>query len=463
MKTLRISILATAIIAVASVQAQTSFDAGKLFETDLNGTSRFISMGGAMSALGNDISVISSNPAGIGTYHQSDVNVSFSLAGSKTGIASSPMVATSDIVKSELFGGMPNIGIVLAGGDGYGSGLNFAFSYRRIQNMDRTVSYYDAIYDADGFVAYRDFKDHQRNKIDQYDLNLSYNCNDVAYFGLTFGILSTDTWSEGYIFDRYEKGKHPDHPNGLSMLNADFMNSASGSGWNVSLGTIFRPIPALRLGVAFKSPTLFKQVLYYSDYLYDEAYFDDNGVLVEKHYDPSRFTTSVDYMLSSPWSLNWSAGLTLGHTALGMEYERHYTSRTAMKVNNTKMESQGSVDYRDYSVMGCGLEQNIGKISLRAGFNMTTPMYNDNAYTYLEDTGFNIDRKDYQSDLTERVRNFTCGLGYCSAPDDGAQFYIDFAFVHSNRMSGFALSPHDPLTEYNHATNRGQLTIGFCF
>ena len=53
---------------MTTASAQNAYDAEKLLGNDLNGTARFVGMGGAMGALGGDISVISSNPAGIGYF-----------------------------------------------------------------------------------------------------------------------------------------------------------------------------------------------------------------------------------------------------------------------------------------------------------------------------------------------------------------------------------------------------------
>ena len=58
-------LLAAGLISSAAV-AQNQYDALKLMNNDLNGTARFVGMGGAMSALGADISTIGTNPAGIG-------------------------------------------------------------------------------------------------------------------------------------------------------------------------------------------------------------------------------------------------------------------------------------------------------------------------------------------------------------------------------------------------------------
>ena len=61
-----------------AAQAQDSYDAQTLTSSDLNGTSRFVAMGGALGALGGDISVMSTNPAGTAMYRKSDAAISLS-------------------------------------------------------------------------------------------------------------------------------------------------------------------------------------------------------------------------------------------------------------------------------------------------------------------------------------------------------------------------------------------------
>jgi hypothetical protein len=68
-----------AFVMMASVQmfAQTQYDAERLMGTELNGTARFVGMGGAMGALGGDLSVMATNPAGIGIYRSNDIALTF--------------------------------------------------------------------------------------------------------------------------------------------------------------------------------------------------------------------------------------------------------------------------------------------------------------------------------------------------------------------------------------------------
>ena len=56
---------AVAMMAFMPMAAQETYENAKLAENDLNGTARYVGMGGAMEALGADISTISTNPAGI--------------------------------------------------------------------------------------------------------------------------------------------------------------------------------------------------------------------------------------------------------------------------------------------------------------------------------------------------------------------------------------------------------------
>ena len=62
----KIQLIMTAILlAVVPAAAQETYENAKIAAEDLNGTARYVGMGGAMDALGADISTISTNPAGI--------------------------------------------------------------------------------------------------------------------------------------------------------------------------------------------------------------------------------------------------------------------------------------------------------------------------------------------------------------------------------------------------------------
>ena len=70
---------AFAIIPALAAQAQSPVDAMALSQTELRGSARFMSMGGAFTALGADLSVLGQNPAGIGMYRGSDIGLTLGI------------------------------------------------------------------------------------------------------------------------------------------------------------------------------------------------------------------------------------------------------------------------------------------------------------------------------------------------------------------------------------------------
>ena len=71
------------ILAVGTASAQNLYDAERLSSNELNGTARFVGMGGAMGALGGDISTIGTNPAGIGIIWIQYIQCKFKIYGNK--------------------------------------------------------------------------------------------------------------------------------------------------------------------------------------------------------------------------------------------------------------------------------------------------------------------------------------------------------------------------------------------
>ena len=71
-----ITAAACALLSSGAMFAQgTIYDAVRVTGSDLNGTARYVGMGGAMGALGADITTMGTNPAGIGLYRSSEAMV----------------------------------------------------------------------------------------------------------------------------------------------------------------------------------------------------------------------------------------------------------------------------------------------------------------------------------------------------------------------------------------------------
>ena len=135
MKT-RVIILACALLAGASAAAQTVYDATAIAQKDLNGTARFVGMGGAMSALGGDISVMGTNPAGIGIYRSNDVMTTFGYSLSSTEIDNRGTTLSADKARWNF----DNIGAVISTKIGNVTPLryvNFGFNYHKAKSFYR--------------------------------------------------------------------------------------------------------------------------------------------------------------------------------------------------------------------------------------------------------------------------------------------------------------------------------------
>jgi len=110
-------------------------DAYTLSTSELNGTSRSMAMAGAFGALGGDVSVISSNPAGLGIYRSSEISGTLDLSVAQTSTdwinrvtnqsktRFSPNNFAFELFFPTMSGGIEN--------------WNIGFSYNRVKNFNR--------------------------------------------------------------------------------------------------------------------------------------------------------------------------------------------------------------------------------------------------------------------------------------------------------------------------------------
>lgn len=138
MKKRLFSIGMLAMAAVAAV-AQTQYDAARFSGSELNGTARFVGMGGAMSALGADISVIGTNPAGIGLFRSHDLSLSF---GFNKNVTNSNLGGT-EVKDERTRASFEQLGFVYSTKIGNKTDLryfNIGFNYHKMANFNRQFS-----------------------------------------------------------------------------------------------------------------------------------------------------------------------------------------------------------------------------------------------------------------------------------------------------------------------------------
>lgn len=141
MKRLTMTLFAAALCSIATVSAQNIYEMNKFSLTDNNGTARYIGMGGAMSALGGDVTTMSTNPAGTGIFRSSDANISF-------GFSNNSITAGTNET-NKFRGSFDNFGVIITNkysNIGALRFLNFGVNYRKIKNFDSeftTAGIYD--------------------------------------------------------------------------------------------------------------------------------------------------------------------------------------------------------------------------------------------------------------------------------------------------------------------------------
>ncbi len=133
-----VCLLASVLMAGGStVWAQGEMDAFKYSQPRFNGTARYLSMGGAFGALGGDVSVMNTNPGGLGIYRSSEVvgTISLSSIKSKTDWNRS----MTDVSKTKFdFDNISYVGYFPTGNDEGLVSWNVGFAYNRVVNFERS-------------------------------------------------------------------------------------------------------------------------------------------------------------------------------------------------------------------------------------------------------------------------------------------------------------------------------------
>ena len=457
---------------MAHAHAQETYENTKLIDNDLNGTARYVGMGGAMEALGADISVINSNPAGIGLFRRSSGSVSFGLV-------------SQDGASSFKYGNKTNAsfdqaGFVYSLRDGRRTFINFGFNYHKSKNfdyilnaasglngasqhklsymkalanennLDKTSSgwrgkfaytsqldnlYYNTLMmtSSDGFF-YNDASGYEFGRaetgyIGEYDFNTSVNVNDRVYLGITIGIH--DVHYTGHSLYNEALVNLNNQPAGDITVNDE--RRITGTGYNASFGIILRPVDAspFRIGLSVSTPTWYDLKTSNYTYLINNTKADGGGKLQG---DYPNYTTgeSYEFKLFTPWKFGVSLGHTVGnYLALGASYEYADYSRLDTRVNDgydvdywgdvyehsssdEPMNRHTRETLKAVSTLKIGAEAKVmPNLAVRAGYNYVSPMFKKEGY---KDGNIDSYGSNYSSatDYTnwEATNRYTVGVGY---------------------------------------------------
>jgi opacity protein-like surface antigen len=468
------------LLAATGAGAQTIYDGTDLTRSDLTGTARFVGMGGAMSALGGDLSTMGTNPAGIGIYRSNDAAITFGYSMNNT---DSKYDGNSFSAGKNHFG-FDQAGFVFSTKVGNLTSLrylNFGFNYHKrnslyknmtMQGMMGTfdgvnisqvhymaqqasdfsswvthpITSSDIFEDAEagwlgalgvqsGYVHNRNFGSYvpsevdgffisrERGGVDQYDFNMSMNFNDRVYLGLTLNAYDVNYDKYALWDERYATGE------GYAM---NTYSKIKGSGFGLQIGAIVRPFETspLRIGLAIHTPAWYR-LTYTTGALmggidllnnnYELVYYPDIDT-----YDILGGDANRDYELQTPWLFNLSLGYTIGSKlAVDAEYEyEDYSSMGFKYPEGDEMEyetGEAKANLKGVHTLRAGLEYKpTTAFALRLGYNYSTTAYQNDAMKWLPQNSLNTDT-DFTN--TKAMQTFTAGLGY-----RGKRFYADLAY-----------------------------------
>lgn len=131
MKKIFICASALAAFGYGTASAQDIYKVEQFSSSDLDGDARFVSMGGAMGALGANISAMGTNPASTGLYRRSDMAIT-------AGLINSPYDGTVQIGPDKTRASFDQVGFVYSCDLNNDNGVKFfnmGFNYRKSRNL----------------------------------------------------------------------------------------------------------------------------------------------------------------------------------------------------------------------------------------------------------------------------------------------------------------------------------------
>ncbi|MEN8155311.1 MAG: hypothetical protein ABFS10_00035 [Bacteroidota bacterium] len=439
----RISIIALlGVCTVLTLKAQNETQALRYSRYNPFGTARYAAQGGAIGALGGDLSAIQVNPAGLGFYRASEFSFTPSFYWVNT--SSNWLGSVND--DSRLRFNVGSLGYVSAMNTGRKSGFvgaSFALGYNTLVNYnnrttmhgtnqqstlldeftwransdDFSIFYEDVAIDANllpydetaaeywndiqdggyGQRVYRE-KDHS-GYIGEYAISGAFNFSNLLYFGATMGIHSVRFHEEIYHSERDQDNTIP---NISDFLFREF-NSTRGWGYNFRFGMIFRPLQLLRVGASFQIPT------YY--WLTEEKYTDasstwDTGSGIEDTNATSP-RGAYDYRLKSPMRANAHASVILFKIAtLSAAYEYVDYSAARLDARDDKFFEENDRIRNNYQAshnLRTGAELRISAVYFRGGIQYLMSPYADprnNADEWIYSTGLGVRSKGAFFDIS---------------------------------------------------------------
>ncbi|MFS8615931.1 MAG: hypothetical protein FWJ85_03840 [Solitalea sp.] len=469
-------------------------DALTYSQSELLGTARIQSIGGAQVALGGDLGTFGINPAGVAFYRSSDLGISFNFknVANKANYLDNK---TSDPFSKFT---VPQFGLVIANArnenDGSFNGRwnNFAFgiSYLRTNDFNNRYSYQgynpsssitsyfadlayntyggdglpdpnnpyyieDVAYAAgiisedeiDGqptFIGLSEFGEVQQFRevetkggVSETSITLGGNYGNQLFLGAAFTYVNIRKEYNSY-YSEYDIDD-PTYP--FDITNFDYLGNYEqrGAGFNAKFGAIYLPVRDIRIGASIQTPTFIK---------FEEDNYDE---IVTLESDGQSYNSSVqgafDYDVRTPLKIN--AGIAKffgseGFLSADVEFVNYGNIDFDSDDRPTNNYVNGQISDRFTNAVNfrIGGEYKLDVLSLRLGY-----AYFGNPY------------RDTEEDFSRNY--FTAGLGYRYN-----NVYLDLAGIYNQTsmiQTPYSAGNVTPVADIDHNKLGIMLTVGTRF
>ncbi|MFC2129081.1 OmpP1/FadL family transporter [Bacteroidota bacterium] len=466
-----------------TVNAQNEVDALRYSQTFQNATARSLSVGGAFGALGADLSVMGTNPAGIGIYKRAELSFTpgFYYNATESDFLNTKNTDSNNKMHFQSYGIV--FPVFTQNNNSNLKNLNFGFSYNRIRDFNsnvymeginnnssmvnefvytaNTYSEFDIFsdglawetylmdYDSIGGFYYGDFEEGSpfgqmqkksistRGSIGEYTFSIGGKFNDYVYFGASFSLQSL-RYFEDSKFSEDDINNQIDY---FNWFDYKYSQETTGNGYNFKLGAIVRPVDWLRVGAAIHSPTFFK----FKDYwIYSMETSIEDGE--SPHFYDAQGENDSYQELTTPLKAIGSLAVIVkkaGIISIDYEYVDYSTSRLGSRSNDYFYtdENQAIKDmYKSTANIRIGGELRLGNISLRGGYGIFGSPYKS---TEVNSDAF--------------YKTLSAGIGFRSN-----NFFLDLVIVNRQIEESYFLYYENEAT-LNSSSNRILATFGFRF
>ncbi len=473
MNTKKLFYAVLASVVYLSASAQETYQDTKLVDNDLNGTARYVGMGGAMEALGADISTISTNPAGLGFFTKTQISLTGGAVW-QNGVQSS--VVSGGRTSNASFDQIGIVAPLKVAGKPY---LTLGFNYHKSRNFDQILAAsgalsmasqnklsaikYDKVGDwgwnavdanyqqllektGDDGNKYMDyyngqlynFGQYQKGYIGEYDFSISGAIGNSFYLGATVGLHDVNYRSNSNYSELLEQSTSSAATERLKI---------DGTGVDVKLGAIFLPVDGspFRIGLYINSP------VFYDLKMSGESVCGLSNASGTGSY---RNNSSYDFKVYTPWKFGVSLGHTVGtYLALGATYEySDYSTIDNRTIDGTYYDPWDGTSYDSSSsddVMNSHTESTLKGVhtlklgaeykplptlAIRLGYNWISSVFEKDGFRSgaLESPGVGYATStDYTN--WKATNRFTLGLGFQAS----SNVNLDIAYQYSHTNGDF--------------------------